>query len=69
MYRSDRTPSVNTIPPRKLPVSNFDPGFPLELIVGVSVPEEETGAAEVLWAGPVAEDGGVRVVFPETALV
>lgn len=50
-------------------MSNFDPGFPVELIVGVSVTEEEMDVTELLWAGAVTEVGVVWVVFWETKLV
>lgn len=51
------------MPPRKLPTSNFDPGFLVELIVGVSVTEEETDVTELLCAGVVTEASFVWVVF------
>lgn len=44
----ERMPSVKTMPPTKLPVSNFNPVFPLELIVGVAA-AADADVAVLLW--------------------
>lgn len=50
-------------------MSNFDPGFPLELIVGVIVTDEEADVAELLRAVVLTVDGIVWVAFCETELL